>query len=209
MTSSQVAQRIKESLPNINVHWLPEGINVLDYVPGRDLVERSIDIYELGRQKADYHRILCDLKSENVFSSFFCNEYDINGITTKLAFPTAKDLLNALPDIKIVISFPQVDTHPEKVGDIETLTQRYWEAMLSRNLIIGRAPNELIRLIGYNPVIDVNWEDPKKQLSDILLNIGSYQKLVDKNYQAARKVASWDNRVKDIIAILQTSGYEI
>lgn len=45
---------------------------------------------------------------------FFCNEYDINGITTKLAFPTAKDLLNALPDIKIVISFPQVDTHPEK-----------------------------------------------------------------------------------------------
>lgn len=209
VTSSQVAQRIKETLPNINVHWLPEGIDILDYVPGQDLTERSIEIYELGRQKADYHKILCDLKSESIFSSFLCNEYDINGMTTKLAFPTAKALLKALPNIKIVISFPQVDTHPEKVGNIETLTQRYWEAMLSRNLIVGRAPNELIQLIGYNPVIDVDWEDPKKQLSDILLNISSFQKLVDRNYRTARKISSWDNRVKDIITILRTSGYEI
>ena len=56
--------------------------------------------------------------------------------------------------IKIVVSFPQNITNPKKAGDIETLTQRYWESMLSRNIIVGQAPEELIELIGYNPVIN-------------------------------------------------------
>ena len=209
ITSSQVAQRIRQTLPDMNVHWLPEGIDISDYESGLDLAERQIEVYELGRQNPDYHKVLCELKSEGVLSNFLCNEYDERGLTIGLAFPTAQSLLNALPDIKVVISFPQVDTHPEKVGNIETLTQRYWETMLSRNLIVGRAPNELIRMIGYNPVIDVNWKNPKEQLSDILLNIGSYQELVDKNYQTAKKMSSWDNRAKDIITTLRTSGYEV
>lgn len=209
VTSNQVAQRIKQTLPDMNVYWLPEGIDISDYEAGSDLVKRNIEIYELGRQNSNYHKVLCDLKSEGAFTNFLCNEYDEKGLTIKLAFPTAELLLSGLSNIKIVISFPQVDTHPEKVGDIETLTQRYWEAMLSRNLIIGRAPNELIRMIGYNPVIDVDWEEPKKQLSDILSNIESYQILVDRNYHTAKEMASWDNRAKDVIAILRTSGYEI
>lgn len=109
----------------------------------------------------------------------------------------------------MVISFPQIDTHPQKVGDIETLTQRYWETMLSRNLIVGRAPNELIQLIGYNPVVDVDWINPKKQLSDILSNIESYQALVERNYQTAKVMASWDNRAKDVITTLRVLNYEL
>lgn len=209
VTSSQVAQRIRQTLPEMNVYWLPEGIDIADYKPGSDLIKRRIDVYELGRQNSEYHKVLCELKSEGVFSSFFCNEYDEKGLTIELAFPTAQSLLNALSDIKVVISFPQIDTHPEKVGDIETLTQRYWETMLSRNLILGRAPNELIRLIGYNPVVDVDWTNPKKQLSDILSNIESYQPLVERNYQVAKVMASWDNRVKDVITTLGVLNYEL
>ena len=56
-------------------------------------------------------------------------------------------------------------------GKIETLTQRYWECMLSRCLIVGRAPFELINLIGYNPVIEVEWGNESEQLLRILNNI--------------------------------------
>lgn len=209
VTSSQVAQRIRQALPEMNVYWLPEGIDISDYKPGLDLMERGIEVYELGRQNSEYHRVLCELKSEGVFSNFFCNKYDEKGLTIELAFPTAQSLLNALPNIKVVMSFPQIDTHPQKVGDIETLTQRYWETMLSRNLIVGRAPNELIQLIGYTPVVDVDWINPKKQLSDILSNIESYQALVERNYQTAKVMASWDNRAKDVITTLRVLNYEL
>ena len=31
----------------------------------------------------------------------------------------------------MMVCFPQCDTNPMKAGNLETLTQRYWEAMLS------------------------------------------------------------------------------
>lgn len=209
VTSSQVAQKIRLEFPDMKVYWIPEGIDLSDYHKGVDLSFRNIELYELGRQKVEYHQILCDLRREKLISDFSCNEYDANGMTTKLAYPTAEALLKALPNIKIVVSFPQIDTHPEKVGAIETLTQRYWEAMLSRNLIIGRAPNELIELIGYNPVVDVDWNDPKQQLIDVISNIEMYQTLVDKNYSTATNISSWGKRVEDVKDILTSCGYSI
>ena len=71
--------------------------------------------------------------------------------------------------------------------------------MLSRTLILGRAPQELIDLIGYNPVIDVDWNKPEKQLENVLCCIESYQELVDKNYITAQKIAFWDNRLQLIM----------
>ena len=47
-------------------------------------------------------------------------------------------------------------TQPEVAGDIETLTQRYWECMFSRMVMVGHAPQELIDFIGYNPVIELS-----------------------------------------------------
>ena len=37
-----------------------------------------------------------------------------------------------------------------------TLTQRYWECMFSRMVMVGHAPQEFIDFIGYNPVIELN-----------------------------------------------------
>lgn len=92
-------------------------------------------------------------------------------------------------------------------GHIETLTQRYWEAMLSRCLMVGRAPQELIRLIGYNPVIEVDWDNAREQLSNILDHIDNFQELVDKNFEYAKKYASWDHRMVMIKKILNDNGY--
>ena len=52
-------------------------------------------------------------------------------------------------------------------GDIETLTQRYWENMLSRIIMVGHAPKELVDLIGYNPIIEIDKENDKEQIIDI------------------------------------------
>ena len=79
--------------------------------------------------------------------------------------------------------------------------------MLSRCLIVGRAPKELTDLIGYNPVIDVDWKAPEDQLTNILSHIADYQEFVNKNYIIALKYASWDNRIKQVKSILVSEGY--
>ena len=137
------------------------------------------------------------------------NTYNEDGSLAKLAYPTAKDLLDNLNKTKIIVSFPQTDTHPQRVGNMETLTQRYWEAMLSGCLILGRAPKELIDLIGYNPVVDIDWNYPEEQIHKILNNIDDYQAFVDKNYETAKANASWDLRIQQIFKILSKRGYSI
>lgn len=205
VTVKAVAEKISNEL-NIQAYWIPEGIDSAGYEKGRNLCDRPIEVYELGRQKKEYHAVLEELHQKGAIKQYYRNRYNDDGGLQQLAFPTADELLANLPKIKIIISFPQVDTHPLRAGGLDTLTQRYWEAMLSRCLIVGRAPGELIEFIGYNPVIDVDWQDPAKQITDILNNIADYQEMVDRNYQVALEKASWCNRIADIIKILQDRG---
>lgn len=205
VTSKQNKELI-EKKTGIKCHYIPEGIDVADYSKGESLVDRVGDVYELGRQHPLYHKAVVSLVERGDIRCYYGNEYDNEGRLLKLAFSTAEDLLLNINKIKIAICFPQCDTHPQRVGNIETLTQRYWECMLSGNLIVGRAPQELIDLIGYDPVVNVDWSNPEGQLSYILKNIGDYQPLVDKNYAAALKHASWDNRIEEIVNILATYG---
>ena len=96
---------------------------------------------------------------------------------------------------KIAITFPRCDTDPVKAGNIETLTQRYGECMLSGCILLGRAPQELIDLIGYNPVVTVDPVFPHLQIDDILNHLNDYQEMVERNYLTALEYASWDIRV--------------
>ena len=88
-------------------------------------------------------------------------------------------------------------TQPEVAGDIETLTQRYWECMFSRMVMVGHAPQELIDFIGYNPVIELSDKISSEELiADVIEHIEDYQVLVDKNRETAEKLGSWDVRMK-------------
>ena len=58
---------------------------------------------------------------------------------------------------------------PDIAQGVETLTQRYWETMLSRTVIVGHAPKELIDICGYNPVLEL--PDDKEQINTFILNI--------------------------------------
>lgn len=208
VTARSVAAMLHEKL-NINAIWIPEGIDLNLYKKGKELIKRDYDIYELGRQHPKYHQVLVQMYKKKMFVGYFHNEYGANGKIIKLAFNRNENMIDAFSKVKIVINFPKVDTEPFLAGNVETLTQRYWEAMLSRCLMIGRAPKELIDLLGYNPVIEVDWDIPQKQLSHILSNISIYQELVNRNFKQAIKLASWEARVPYIKGKLQDLGYSI
>ena len=201
-TQREVARKVAEDL-GIKTHWVPEGIDIRDYDKGQPLSSRVVDLYELGRQMRTYHSVVMELVGEGYVSSYKSNTYSDEGKLISLAYPTAKSLIDALPQIKIIVSFPKSLTDPITSGGIETLTQRYWEGMLSRSLVVGHCPKELYDILSYNPVVEVDWSDPKTQLMHLLAHIEDYQELVDRNYEAALKNASWEERLSFIAKVLR------
>ena len=197
-TSSQNAEMMKKILPHLNILYVPEGVNTQLYNKGKNLKDRKIDLLEFGR------------KNDKVFNvrlpQEFNHLYSKNG---NRLFSTNNEFFQALADTKIAINFPRCDTHPEIAGNIETLTQRYWECMLSRIVMIGRAPKELVDFIGYNPVIDIDKQHTEEQILHILNHIEDYQSLVDKNYETAQKKADWSHRMKEVMSWLKSIGYTV
>lgn len=209
VTVKSVADKISLDL-GIKALWIPEGIDVSVYHKGLKLADRPNDVLEMGRHMNIYHDLLLEFQKRNPQVVFTYSEINRDGTLdlSRLLFKTNEELYSALPTYKILLCFPQCDTNPQRAGDVETLTQRYWEGMLSGCLLLGRAPQELIDIIGYNPLVDVDWDSPLEQLQQVLKNIDSYQKLVDKNYQMALKYAPWKHSISLMKKYLSSQGYQ-
>lgn len=195
-TSSHVAKLVKERFPSMNVLAITEGIDVKSYDEGMILHERTIDFLEYGRN------------IDRVVRYHFDNMNVVRGQKDRKNLLTPEELRSSLQNAKIVAAYPKNWTNPKQAGDIETLTQRYWEGMLSRCVMIGHAPQELIDLIGYNPVIEVDLNNPDKQLGNIVNNIDNYQEWVDNNRDTALKLGDWTVRMSEIREWLCSLGYD-
>ena len=114
-------------------------------------------------------------------------------------------------DSRITVCLPKSMTHPDIAQGIETLTQRYWESMLSRILIVGHAPQELIDVCGYNPVLELpnKKEEINTFILDILSHIEDYQNYVDFNRQTALEKGLWSIRMKGVVKWLGEIGYSL
>ena len=189
VTSSQNAELMKQVFPHLNILFITEGIDTELYDKGKELIDRKIDLLEYGRRNNKVFKVELPPKINHLYSK-----------KGERLFSTNVKLFQALADTRITVNFPRCDTQPSIAGNIETLTQRYWESMLSRIVIIGRAPKELIDLIGYNPVIEVD---------NILHHIEDYQELVDKNRDTALKMGSWKLRMQQIQEWLKSVNYQI
>lgn len=199
VTAEQTAGVLKTRYPNISIMAITEGIKESLYHEGDLLVNRRVDLLEYGRPNTNIPTI--DMSSLGYIH--------LKSSKGGKLFPTEKSFLDTLSDTKVTIVFPRSNTDPVTAGNIETLTQRYWENMLSRVVMIGRAPAELVNLIGYNPVIDIDEKDPSSQIEKVLRNINEYQVLVDKNRYYAIKYSPWRNRIKNIEDFLEKNGYII
>lgn len=200
-TQKEVAALVEREIPGIKTYWLPEGIESTHYIKGSNLIDRKIQILQFGRKFENYHEVILKAISANHTYLFSRDDQKI--------FKDFKELTEGISNSAITICFPRSMTHPEITGGIETLTQRYWECMLSKSLIVGKAPKELIEIMGYNPVIEVDWRNPDEQLKELLNSIGEYQPFVNENYLRALEICSWDNRINTLQMILKNHNYEV
>lgn len=175
-TSSLTAERIKSRMPHLNILTITEGIDTENYGGGKELCDREIDFYSYGRQPEKLRET--DFRGLNVA---------FNG--------SGSEFRERLQNSKTTIAVPRCDVVPTCH---ETLTQRYWECMLSRMVMVGRSPKELTDFIGYNPVIDIDYNNLYGQIKDITSNIERYQSLVDRNRETALRLAPWELRMREV-----------
>nr|WP_240929649.1 glycosyltransferase [Streptomyces coryli] len=74
--------------------------------------------------------------------------------------------------------------------------------MASGCLLIGRAPAELVRLLGFNPVVEADRDAPERQVREILADPAHWQPRVDRARERVREVGDWRARVRELRAAL-------
>lgn len=197
-TSSQTAERMRERFPEMNILWCPEGIDTSLYSEGKELKNREIDILEFGRSNRKVFKAELPSSIKHV-----CTMQDGKYIFTN------EELRQSMGNAKVTITLPRSITQPDVAGDIETLTQRYWECMLTRMVMVGHAPKELVDFIGYNPVIEIDTENPNGQINDILQHLADYRDLTNKNREVALQKGDWTARMQGVMDFLKENGYRI
>jgi hypothetical protein len=177
------------NIPNFKSHWIPEGIDVSQYqfIPYH---ERTTDVLQLGRKWNEYHEKIKGIENRFV--------YKYEKKAGQIIFPKREDFLFGLANSKISICVPSDITHPERTGNISTITNRYLQSMASKCLILGKLPHDMLHLFDYNPIIEIDEENPVVQIESILANFDRYIPLIEKNYKVVKDFHNWDNRVTQI-----------
>lgn len=186
-TSSQAVEIIQSKVLKTNCFWVPEGILASSYNYS-EFKDKNIDVLALGRRSNSFHNEIVNCLKDNKKTYLYVKK------DGKLIFSTREELIKGLANTKISICFPSNITHPERAGNIETMTIRYLQSMISKCLIVGQAPKEMIALFGYNPVIEVDSQDPQGQIIEILNNYSDYYSLIEKNYDVVLNNHTWLNR---------------
>lgn len=195
LSSSQAAERLGNSVKECNFYWIPEAINPFLY-KAYPYENRDIDVLQFGRKYDAYHDLIrAPLEADN-------KVYRYEQKKGEIVFGTRAEFIDGLARSKVSICVPSNITHPERSRDIETLTIRYLQSMISKCLIVGHAPAEMIDLFSYNPVVEIDMDDPVNQLQYVLNNFKDYMPLIEKNYIEVVNNHTWVNRWQKISNIL-------
>jgi hypothetical protein len=196
-TARQSAQYFTDSLPGMKSVWLPEAADPIEYCHLKSWPQRDIDVLELGRKNDSFHaKIVGELAKTNRHHLF-------ERVKGQIIFADRAGLIDGLGRSKLSICFPCSQTHPERSGSVETVTLRYFESIASKCLVVGHAPQELIDLFGYNPIIEVEAGREVKQIECLLSSKVPFQDLIEKNYQKLLEVGTWKARIATILEVLQ------
>ena len=198
VSSSEAAKKLIDISGSSAFSWIPEGVDPNSY-QYRGYKDKDIDVLELGRRYDVYHEHIVKALANDGRVHLY------EKTKGQLIFPADKDLVDGLARTKISICVPSNITHPDRAGDIETMTVRYLQSMVSKCLIVGHAPQEMVELFGYNPVVEIDMEKPTEQISEILENFADYVPLIEKNYTETLAHHTWDNRWQQMRAILKST----
>jgi hypothetical protein len=195
LSSSQVADRLQSMSRKTKCYWIPEGVDTTQY-RFYPYEKKDIDVLALGRKYDAYHVQIAPMLANNH------RTYLYERVKGEIIFPTREEFIDGVARSKISICVPSSITHPTRAGNIQTMTVRYLQSMVSKCLIVGHAPEEMIRLFGYNPVIEIEMQDPGKQLRSILRDYGDYVSLIEKNYCAVMEEHTWRKRWTQITGVM-------
>lgn len=202
-TAEMAVDHFTHALPGGKWLWLPEAIDTSGYSASTDWGDRNIDVLEFGRRYDRYHSLIKDSAQEIGWNHLYEREKG------RLIFATKADFISGLSRSKISVCFPQSETHPERFGAMETLTQRYLESMVSGCILVGRAPQELIKLFGYDPVIPIDWAHPAEQLRRIIERPEDHESLRIRNLSMAKSMGDWKQRAAEFAAAMREHGYRV
>lgn len=194
------AEYFARELPAMRSVWLPEAVDPAEYRSSLPLVDRGIDVLELGRKYDRFHDAIAPTLATAGRSHLFERRPGERIFATRLA------LSEGLGSSRISVCFPRSVTHAEHTGGLETVTHRYFESMASGCILLGRCPDELKDLFGYNPVIEVQDGDESRQIERILADVAAFQPHVDANLQRLFEVGTWDHRVRQVLHHVEEAG---
>lgn len=177
------------NIKKFKAEWIPEAVESENY-RFVDYNKRTTDVLQLGRKWNEYHD-----KIKPIETSFV---YKYEKQAGQIIFKTRDEFLEGLANSKISICVPSDITHPERTGKISTLTNRYLQSMASRCLILGKLPYDMQFLFDYNPIIEIDEENPIDQINSILENYSSYIPLIEKNYEIVVKHHNWNDRINQM-----------
>ncbi len=195
ISSSQSSARLADCIEGCQFHWAPEGVTPQQYrhLPAS---ARDIDVLQFGRRYELYHRqIVGALEKAG-------KTYLFEQSPGQIVFPDHPAFVAGLARARVSICFPSNITHPERAGDVSTLTLRYLQSLASKCLVVGSAPEEMVRLFGYNPVIQADLQDPAGQLLSILENYDDFAALIEQNYRKVVAEHTWKHRWEQIASLL-------
>lgn len=195
MSSSQSVKELNSSRCTCIYTWIPEGVDPsrYKYYPVK---EKNIDVIQIGRKYDAYHeRIVNTLEKAR-------KVYLYEKVKGEIIFPRRDMFIDGLARSKISICVPSSITHPLRSGHIETMTARYLQSMVSKCLIVGHAPKEMIDLFEYNPVVEIDMNAPVEQLLFLLEHFQDYIPLIENNYRITIEKHTWSKRWDTIAAIL-------
>lgn len=196
-TSKAATQHFGCRIPGLRTHWLPEACDPDRYSFDVPLEHRHHGVLELGRRWSSLHeRIRGPLHSAGIRHLYS----DERG--RKTLFADLSSLQAGLADTAVMLCFPRSITHPDSAGGVETLTQRYLEAIASGCLVVGHAPEELIDLFGFNPVIPLDAEGPALHLLHILGSLPAYQGFVARAHARLLQVGTFSIRARQLLTAL-------
>ena len=195
VSSSQAAERLARLSERCTFIWVPEGVDPARYGQ-RSPIERDVEVLQLGRKYEAHHRVIVKPLADAGISYLYEKERG------KIIFPTREGFVDGLSRARISICVPSSLTHADRAGDIETMTARYLQSMVSKCLVLGHAPAEMIELFGYNPVVEIDMVTPVEQIRELLADYSSWQGLVEKNFQTVLAMHTWDHRWQRMAALL-------
>jgi hypothetical protein len=181
---------IQEHTSRCRVHFLLEGIDPKVFRP-RPVAEKDIAVFEFGRKMPGYHQALLAAleRTPHRHEHTFVDERE--------------KFVDYLGRARVTTCFPRAMTH--QTMDIEFISARYLQGMVSKALVVGKAPPLLEELFGYNPIIKADFGDPVGQMLDILDNFDDYQPLIERNYQTICDGFTCRHRWQEVKRVLESS----